>query len=587
MKLIFIIIFLTVGGICHSQKEDYNWVVGGFDIDPNIDIWGINVFNFTDEGLMLKKIGNSVHFGVTNTAISDFNGNALFFSNGMDIYDPKCNIIPNGDSINYNNYWELWRTSNDKVEFSFGLRLSQGMMMLPFPGHKDSIVWIAANVVLGNKPFSEGLFLGIIDAKQNQVLSYNKLMKKDTLNYNIHSCRHANGRDWWIIVSGLNHNKYYTYLLDPNGLKLDHIEYFTTSYPSSNGQAFFSPQGDKYVVAQQEGLKPANGHISIFDFDRSTGTLSNLRYKTHVMQASFCGCSFSLDGSKLYFSNYEDLFQLDMTIPDPFSTMKLVAKSDLLPSVYPDGFSAPNGFVFMHLAPDGKIYGPGGNTFHTHIIEYPDEGGEACNIRQHALKTVSNGLGTPNFPNFRLGPLDGSPADTLGLDNHPIAKYRYEADTTDHLNVRFTDLSYFRPEKWTWDFGDGTTFDGKKPYWHTFPKNGTYNVCLTVSNENSSNTVCRQIMIGPSSTLNPQSSPLKIVSIFPNPVETEMLITISEYIPEKGEVFIYDMMGREVLKQRVYYGWNNVDMSGLSSGTYIYKAMDGRNNMGEGKVVKL
>ncbi|MBK7699704.1 MAG: hypothetical protein IPJ39_13695 [Saprospiraceae bacterium] len=59
-------------------------------------------------------------------------------------------------------------------------------------------------------------------------------------------------------------------------------------------------------------------------------------------------------------------------------------------------------------------------------IEYPDEAGEACTVLQHSV-FMPTGIarGIPNFPHYRLGPLDGSPCDTLGLDNNPIAKYRY------------------------------------------------------------------------------------------------------------------------------------------------------------------
>jgi hypothetical protein len=590
MRLFIAIIFLLGSSVSYSQKEDYNWAIGGYTVEPELDIWGIGFFNFSDEGLILNKTNNSVHFGVTNSAISDSNGKALYYSNGMDIYDPDCDIIPNGDSINYNNYWNLWRVDTDKGKISFGLRLPQGMIMLPYPGHKDSIVWITTNRKLGSPSYQSGFFVGIIDTKEIEVVHQENFRQLDTLNNNLQACRHANGRDWWILSPGLNHDKYYVYLLSPSGLNFHHIDKFQIKFPSSNGQAFFSPQGDKYALAQQEGLIPANGHISIFDFDRSTGKLSKLRYKKHVMLASVCGCSFSPDGTKLYFTNFEDLFQLDMTKDNPLDHMKLITKSDLYLSDYGNGNTFVNGFVFLNLAPDGKIYGPGGNTFHSHIIEYPDEEGEACNVRQHALKTVSNGLGTPNFPNFRLGPLDGSPADTLGLDNNPIAKFRYEPDTSDHLKVRFTDLSYFRPEKWTWDFGDGTTFDGKKPYWHEFPKNGIYNVCLTVSNENSSNTTCRLVTIGTTGIDGIEAEGIgrkEVVSIFPNPTEGPLLVTLSEYIPEKANFILYDMMGREVMKSRIYYGWNNYDLSNLSVGNYFYIVTDKDRKIGQGKVVRI
>jgi uncharacterized membrane protein len=118
------------------------------------------------------------------------------------------------------------------------------------------------------------------------------------------------------------------------------------------------------------------------------------------------------------------------------------------------------------------------------------------------------------MPNYRLGPLDGSSCDTLGLDNHPIAKYRYEADTIDHQRIRFTDLSYFRPEVWSWDFGDGSPKISQRSPYHTYAQNGSYKVCLTVSNENSSNTSCRNITIGTSATDDDLSS-VADVTLFP------------------------------------------------------------------------
>ena len=89
-------------------------------------------------------------------------------------------------------------------------------------------------------------------------------------------------------------------------------------------------------------------------------------------------------------------------------------------------------------------------------------------------------------------------------------------DTADYLRVRFTDLSYYRPETWQWDFGDGATFEGRKPYWHTFPKSGTYEVCLTVSNENGSDTLCRTLVLGTSATGDVQPKE-NLVDVFPTP----------------------------------------------------------------------
>jgi PKD repeat protein len=221
------------------------------------------------------------------------------------------------------------------------------------------------------------------------------------------------------------------------------------------------------------------------------------------------------------------------------------------------------------------------------VIAKPNKEGQECDVRQHTIHIPTNYDRTmPNFPNYRLGPLDGSICDTLGIDNHPIAKFRYETDPAAYLRLEFFDLSYFRPEKWAWDFGDGITSD-KQELEHVFEKNGTYNVCLTVSNENSSNTACRLITIGPSAIANDDFNKSNVVSVFPNPTEGDILLTMSEYIPEKGEVFFYDESGKEVLNQRVYYGWNNLNLTILPKGIYGYIVKDKNVKLGIGKLVKI
>jgi hypothetical protein len=202
------------------------------------------------------------------------------------------------------------------------------------------------------------------------------------------------------------------------------------------------------------------------------------------------------------------------------------------------------------------------------------------------MRISNNSMSAPNFPHYRLGPIDGSPCDTLGLDNHPIAKYRYEADSIDYLRLRFTDLSYFRPETWSWDFGDGSPRASTQSPYHTFSKPGVYNVCLTVSNENSSNTSCRTITLGTVSSDDASASRADI-SLFPNPVQDYLLITLGEYVPAHGQVMIYDVTGRPVITQRIYYGQNSVDMSALQAGMYVWKVMDGKREIKEGKVVKI
>ncbi|MBL0100868.1 MAG: T9SS type A sorting domain-containing protein [Saprospiraceae bacterium] len=66
-----------------------------------------------------------------------------------------------------------------------------------------------------------------------------------------------------------------------------------------------------------------------------------------------------------------------------------------------------------------------------------------------------------------------------------------------------------------------------------------------------------------------------------------MLVTLGEYIPQHGQMVLYDISGRPVHTQRIYYGQNNVDMTALASGTYVWKVMDGQVEIQSGKVVKM
>jgi hypothetical protein len=396
------------------------------------------------------------------------------------------------------------------------------------------------------------------------------------------ACRHANGRDWWIIHSSRNTGKRFTYLFSKDGISL-YKKYISDELKlTSIGQVYFTHEGDKYIVSEGIGsnIDEYRMRISVYDFDRCTGDLDLVNIDSFPMSYIIVGrLGVSPSGEYIYVSNRDSLFQYEVNAVNFHDSRKLVGLYDGFRFKYNEFDSGiPIKFGAMAHGPDGKIYiSPEGGSRFLHTIEYPDEDAENCNVRLRSIYLLtSNFRSIPNFPHYRLGPLDGSPCDTLGLDNHPIAKFRYEADTTDHLNVRFTDLSYYRPETWHWDFGDGTTFSGKKPYFHSFPSNGVYNVCLTVSNENSENTSCRLVTIGTSAIENEE---LEIkndrVSIFPNPTDGEVLLTLSDYIPEHGVVEVYDAMGKLVHKQRVYYGWNNVDLKNFASGSYHYIVKDG------------
>src|SRR5690606_31966845 len=120
---------------------------------------------------------------------------------------------------------------------------------------------------------------------------------------------------------------------------------------------------------------------------------------------------------------------------------------------------------------------------------------------------------------------------------------------------------------------------------HTYSQNGTYEVCLNVSNENSSNTTCRTVTIGTSAA--DDGGQKADVTLFPNPVADILLVTLGEYIPQYGLIHIVDATGQKVLSQRIYYGYNNIDMTSLPAGLYFWTVEDSGVVLKGGKIVKI
>lgn len=74
----------------------------------------------------------------------------------------------------------------------------------------------------------------------------------------------------------------------------------------------------------------------------------------------------------------------------------------------------------------------------------------------------------------------------------PVADFSFVNPSAGVVN--FTDLSDNYPTTWDWDFGDGATSNLQNPT-HNFAANGTYDVCLTVTNAGGSDNICKQVNI--------------------------------------------------------------------------------------------
>jgi hypothetical protein len=404
MRFYFILVFLILSFLSSAQKHDNIWVMGyeGGNQSPDNDYFGISVLDFSSGELEISD-NQTIEMNISdaNTTFSNNNGELLYYCNGIYIEDASFQTMLNGEGLNE---WE-----------DHGLNLPQGVLALPFPGNEDKSVLLNAEkgYIPGWSLEVVGLYYSIINMNGNNGLGEVVLKREpliiDTLEYGkLTATRHANGRDWWVLINESHTNRFYKILLDPTGISVHDNQ--TVGMPTEQGlgQAVFSPDGTMYVMYNSVSVELGQ-FIEVYDFDRCTGLLSNHR-RMHLEETAYSGgVAISPNSRYLYVSSYEYIYQFDLWASDIESTKITVA-------VY-DGYQSPFGskFYLAQLAPDGKIYlnCPNGENV-LHVIHNPDEQGLACNVEQHGIQLPTyNGISLPNYPNYRLGALGGSPCDSL------------------------------------------------------------------------------------------------------------------------------------------------------------------------------
>lgn len=78
----------------------------------------------------------------------------------------------------------------------------------------------------------------------------------------------------------------------------------------------------------------------------------------------------------------------------------------------------------------------------------------------------------------------------------PREVINYHNDTLNTNEIAFIDVSVGNPTSWLWNFGDGTTSEEQNPI-HQFTEDGTYEVCLTITNEETEceSTYCETLYV--------------------------------------------------------------------------------------------
>jgi hypothetical protein len=227
-RFLYFIILLNPFNLL-AQKEDYNWILGydgeaGSRIDTGIlRNWG-NTFMFFDGTKMdTFRYWHGLNFNRTNASISDENGDLLFYTNGIKVYNKMHFLMENGDSLNFGNLI----TDFDPTVMQNGYRFPQSSTILKTKD--DSKLYYILHTRLdefnnGANTLAVNLLKTTISLEYNngigKVLEKNVSILNDTINFNLASCRHSNGNDWWMLISESGTNCFYKLLCDSLGIKI-------------------------------------------------------------------------------------------------------------------------------------------------------------------------------------------------------------------------------------------------------------------------------------------------------------------------------------------------------------------------------
>ena len=140
------------------------------------------------------------------------------------------------------------------------------------------------------------------------------------------------------------------------------------------------------------------------------------------------------------------------------------------------------------------------------------------------------------------------------------------------LVVDFTDASTSTNtiEDWAWDFDDAAATSTDEDPTHTFSADGTYNVCLTVTDENGcEDTYCENVQVADITTSIAEAIE-NGMAVYPNPSNGEFVVEISG-VEADVQLVVMDVTGRTVFTEGATLNGNfrkSLNLN-VAKGTYL------------------
>ena len=270
MKKTFLICSLLILSVALAQQEASNWYFGN-----NAGI------KFNANGTVTALTDGQLSTGEGCASLSDINGNLLFYTDGVTVYNRNHAVMLNGTGL-------MGNTST-----------SQSATIVPKPG-TINIFYI---FTLDYQANANGCRYSIVDmnldgglggvTNEKNILIYTPSNEKLTVT------KHANGIDYWIVTHAWNSNSFYSHLLTASGLSAAPVVSSVGTVIGTNpeytwGCMKISPDGTKLAIAN------SLTNCQLFDYNNGTGSVSNPL--TLYFTNGTYGVEFSPNSAILYVS---------------------------------------------------------------------------------------------------------------------------------------------------------------------------------------------------------------------------------------------------------------------------------------------
>jgi len=365
-------------------------------------------------------------------------GSLLFYTDGVTVWNANNQVMPNGTGL-------------------FGgvtLSSTTAAVIVPKPGSSNLYYIITVDEFTSNN----GVRYSVVDMTLNGglgdvVAGQKNIFLFQTSEERLEVIPASDGQSYWLLTHNNLNSSFYAFRINNAGIQ-------NTPVVSTVGSAFQINQG--HIKVNKQFNKVAIGisndaDIELFDFDNSTGILSNPITLNFNLQSTAFGIEFSPDGTLLYFSDGYSVLQLDLT-----QTTALAIQNSAYQVTTTQGGT-------LQVGIDEKIYVASVITIDA--INCPNKLGAACGYQTNAIATGPSWGGGNGLPKWVY-----YPNDTAAQSSNAIVFN----ENCFGANTQFFIADTTRISGIVWNFGDPNTGTNNiavgDTAFHVFSQIGNYTI---------------------------------------------------------------------------------------------------------------